>query len=94
MKLLKTFMFQEVLGKEVFTESVGAAVAEGYSLTSLSRQTVFSKKINQNVTNSKMHFAGLCINKILRYIVLSGIFINTEAALTNNNDNRSKERGM
>ena len=29
-----------------------------------------------------------------RYIVLSGIFINTEAALTNNNDNRSKERGM
>ena len=31
-------MFQEVLGKEVFTESVGAAVAEGYSLTSLSRQ--------------------------------------------------------
>ena len=54
-------MFQEVLGKEVFTESVGAAVAEGYSLTSLSRQIVFGKKINQNVTNSKMHFAGLCI---------------------------------
>ena len=29
-----------------------------------------------------------------RYIVLSGIFINTEAALTNDNDNQSKERGM
>jgi len=53
--LLQTL--EEVLGKEVFTESVGAAVAEGY-------------------------------------IVLSGIFINTEAAMTNNNDNRSKERGM
>ena len=92
-------MFQEVLGKEVFTESVGAAVAEGYSLTSLSRQIVFSKK-----SFSKYHkfkdalcsFVYKSKSEVFRrrYIVLSGIFINTEAALTNNNDNRSKERGM
>ena len=46
-----------------------------------------------------MRSVALCIKvntkySCLRYIVLSGIFINTEAASTNNNDNQSKERGM
>ena len=60
-------MFQEVLGKEVFTESVGAAVAEGYSLTSLSLQIVFSKNHFQNIINSKMHSAALCLKANLKY---------------------------
>ena len=55
-------MFQEVLGKEVFTESVGAAVAEGYSLTFLSRQIVFSKKSFLQCPSFKQAFCSFVFN--------------------------------